>query len=57
MNELPMLPPKNLSLPQAKVQFQVAQSPNPDGTVDVTVVTNKVNFSLRKDTSNFVSCL
>ena len=41
-NFLPFTAPKNFALPKADVQFTVAKSANADGSVDITVVTDKV---------------
>lgn len=38
---VPMAPPKNMQLPSAKVMFSVAPQLNSDGSVDVTVKTDK----------------
>ena len=40
-NWIPMLPPVNMSLPSANVAFTVADSPNPDGSVKITVTSDK----------------
>lgn len=41
-NFIPFTAPKNFALPKANVQFTVAKSANADGSVDITVVTDKV---------------
>ena len=41
-NFLPFTEPKNFALPKANVQFTVAKSANADGSVDITVITDKV---------------
>jgi beta-galactosidase/beta-glucuronidase len=40
-NWMPMVEPKKMTLPKASVSFAVADTANPDGTVDVTVTTDK----------------
>jgi len=41
-NFIPMVEPKNMKLPKAAVSFKVATAANPDGSVDITVTTDKV---------------
>jgi hypothetical protein len=41
-NYIPFSEPKNFVLPKAKVTFTVASTANPDGSVDITVTTDKV---------------
>ena len=40
-NWMPMVEPKNMALPKASVGFAVADTANPDGSVDVTVTSDK----------------
>ena len=41
-NYIPFTEPKNMKLPKAAVTFAVASTANPDGSVDITVTTDKV---------------
>jgi hypothetical protein len=41
-NYIPFTEPKNMKLPKAGVKFTVASSANADGSVDITVTTDKV---------------
>lgn len=41
-NYIPFTAPKNMALPKANVKLTVAQSANPDGTVDITVTSDAV---------------
>jgi beta-galactosidase/beta-glucuronidase len=41
-NYIPFTEPKNMLLPKGDVKFTISSAPNPDGSVDVTVVADKV---------------